>query len=225
MTKSYDPFDNLSKQFKNSGIDLFTSESVKWWRTNINKMIGEKESYKSEKGWIDLHKSRYGSRSRKSPHSGKMYMFHYEPTTKKKLKYWDTLPLIFALEKTAGGFYGLNLHYIPRKKRSLVLQHMVSRLKNATGGDVDEGFEGEKLRDIRSAYKTYDRVKNDSSLYKYIYPCIKRYKNKGIKSNLIEIPVIDWEIASYLPSDIFFERKSLQSVHQDGIHKVRKKFK
>jgi hypothetical protein len=153
-----------------------------------------------------------------------MYIFHYEPTTKRKLQYWDTLPLIFALEKTDGGFYGLNLHYIPRKKRALVLHHITDRLKNATGDDVDAGFEGEILRDIHSSYRTYDKVKNNSKLYKYIYPSIKRYKRKGIRSNLIEIPVIDWEIASYLPSDIFFKGKSLIEVHRDGIHKVRNKF-
>ena len=44
---------------------------------------------------------------------GNMYMFFYDAKLKDKLPYWDAFPLVLPFRKVPGGFFGLNLHYIP----------------------------------------------------------------------------------------------------------------
>ena len=52
----------------------------------------------------------------------KMFFYKYDPKWAKKLPYWDMYPLVFPFERAPGGFYGLNLHYIPPRERAVLLQ-------------------------------------------------------------------------------------------------------
>jgi hypothetical protein len=190
--------------------------------------------------WILAYRERYGYSPEKIPMSGKMYTFRYEPTTKKSLEYWDTLPLIIALERKPKGFLGMNLHYLPKKRRGQLLNYMGNQLSGATDDDIEQDFDGEgspgdhehlvdagsghHLRNIRTSYRRYSHLKSASSIFSWAWPCIRRYKFNGIKSNLIEIPVTDWELVSYLPSDYFFKGESLQYIQEDSLNKRRKKF-
>tara|TARA_B100000427_G_C15495238_1_gene589529 strand:+ start:1217 stop:1933 length:717 start_codon:yes stop_codon:yes gene_type:complete len=49
---------------------------------------------------------------------GHMYLFEYpDPESRKKLKYWDTYPLVYVMRSNKEEFWGFNLHYIATKKR------------------------------------------------------------------------------------------------------------
>jgi len=55
---------------------------------------------------------------------GNMYMFLYDAKLKDKLPYWDMFPLVLPFRKVPGGFFGLNLHYIPYQVRFKLLAAM-----------------------------------------------------------------------------------------------------
>ena len=55
---------------------------------------------------------------------GKMLFYKYDPKFAKKLPYWDMYPLVFPFEKAKGGFYGLNLHYIPPRDRAVLMDEL-----------------------------------------------------------------------------------------------------
>ena len=224
-----DPFDKILSDFKSSKFDYFTEQSIKWWRNTIRELYGAEGSpsspYRMPSTWVRAFKKRYGRTLDRTPMGGKMYLFRYEPTTKKSLEYWDNLPLIIALEKKRDGFMGLNLHFLSKRGRGMLLNLLAGSLKNATEDDVEQDFKGEdNLRNIRSAYKNYGALTSNSRIFKAAYPCIRRYKFTGIRSQLVEVPVTDWELASYLPSDYFFDGATLEYIHRDSINKRSKKF-
>ena len=55
---------------------------------------------------------------------GKMFFYKYDPKFAKKLPYWDMYPLVFPFERAPGGFYGLNLHYIPPRERAVLMDQL-----------------------------------------------------------------------------------------------------
>ena len=61
---------------------------------------------------------------------GKMLFYKYDPKFAKQLPYWDMYPLVFPFEKTKGGFYGLNLHYIPPRHRAILMDQLKSNTNN-----------------------------------------------------------------------------------------------
>tara|TARA_Y100001938_G_C7989702_1_gene378818 strand:- start:241 stop:918 length:678 start_codon:yes stop_codon:yes gene_type:complete len=223
-----DPFDQLLQEYRQSGEEQFSLNSVLWWRQKVRELYGSESRprppYKTPIQWIKILKERYGPVGRKSI-SGKMYIFRYDPTTKQDLKYWDALPLVMSLERTKDGFMGVNLHYLNRKRRGLLLTLLASNLKNATEDDIDEGFLGEpNLRSIRTRFRTYNKIASKQRLHKIVYPAIRRYKTTGLLSPLVEIPITDWELAAYLPSDYFFVGENRTAIQRDSINKRKKKF-
>jgi len=61
---------------------------------------------------------------------GKMLFYKYDPKFAKKLPYWDMYPLVFPFEKAKGGFYGLNLHYIPPRDRAALMDELKAYATN-----------------------------------------------------------------------------------------------
>ncbi|MBC8442953.1 MAG: hypothetical protein H8D80_02050 [Proteobacteria bacterium] len=228
-----DPFDKLISDFGKSEFDSFTKLAIKWWRKTMRDLYGSEGAptppYKLAAKWIQAYKQRYGKTVDRTPIPGKMYIFRYSPTKPKNLDYWDNLPLIIALEKKRGGFLGLNLHYLSKKRRGFLLNQIASQLKNATDDDTEGNFMGEKISDIRTMYKSYKLLSAKQSVFKWAYPCIRRYKYNGIQTTMVEIPVTEWELATYLPSDYFFTTQSaggnkLEYIHRESYYKKLKKF-
>ena len=112
-----------------------------------------------------------------------MYLFIYDPKTKKKLPYYDTFPLVFIIDIIPNGFLGVNFHYLPPTLRSLFLQ-AVERGQNPT----------------------YNSLKKN----KYLRPTIKKYLNKNVKSSFIKIEKEDREMSIYLPVEQFTKASKSQ---------------
>ena len=62
---------------------------------------------------------------------GEMYMFFYDAKYKDVLPYYDAFPLVIMMGPAAGGFYGMNLHYLPPVLRAKALDALLGE-----GGDV-----------------------------------------------------------------------------------------
>lgn len=115
---------------------------------------------------------------------GNMYFFHYDPKHKKTLPYYDRFPLILPYHIVHGGFYGLNLHYIPPRDRTILLNELLNNLVSQQTNKLILNYQ----------------ILNSASRYRYFKPCVKHYLNNHVKSQFIRIAEQDWKIALWLPS-------------------------
>ena len=123
---------------------------------------------------------------------GQMLFYKYDPKFAKKLPYWDMYPLVFPFEKAKGGFYGLNLHYIPPRERAVLMDELNSYVTN-------------KKYDATTRLKlSYDLLKG----FGRAVPCVKRYLGTNVRSNTVRINADEWEIAIFLPVERFQKEKA-----------------
>ena len=114
-------FKNLELEAFRAGITPRTQESRTWFRRKAQQLrrVNRRELMREEE--IEL-------RNRFMP--GKMYMFFYDPKTKDKLPYYDGFPLVIPVERAEGGFYGLNIHYLPPILRAKFLDGLMDITTN-----------------------------------------------------------------------------------------------
>ena len=118
---------------------------------------------------------------------GKMFFYKYDPKFAKKLSYWDMYPLVFPFEKAPGGFYGLNLHYIPPRDRAVLMDNLN---QYASNNKYDQTTR------LELSYRLLKR-------YGRAVPCVKRYLGDRIVSQTVRIDADEWEIAIFLPVERF----------------------
>ena len=130
---------------------------------------------------------------------GKMLFYKYDPKFAKKLPYWDMYPLVFPFEKAKGGFYGLNLHYIPPRDRALLMDQLNQFASN---------IKYDKTTRLNLTYNTLKR-------YGRAVPCVKRYLGDHVVSSAVRIDADEWEIAIFLPVERF-QKESKSTVWKDS---------
>ena len=118
---------------------------------------------------------------------GKMFFYKYDPKFTKKLPYWDMYPLVFPFERAPGGFYGLNLHYIPPRDRAVLMDNLN---QYASNNKYDQTTR------LELSYRLLKR-------YGRAVPCVKRYLGDRIVSQTVRIDADEWEIAIFLPVERF----------------------
>lgn len=137
---------------------------------------------------------------------GFMYLFGYDPKLKDTLPYYDRFPLVLPFRKVPGGFYGINLHYLPYLYRHRVLGFLS---QYASDENMDE----------KTRLRINWRILESSSRLKPIRACVKHYLNDHVQTRFMKIPYNDWLIASQLPVERFVGAKR-EEVWMDS----RKKF-
>ena len=130
---------------------------------------------------------------------GKMYFYKYDPKWAKKLPYWDMYPLVFPFEKAKGGFYGINLHYIPPRDRAFLMDQLNQFASNT---------KYDKTTRLNLTYNTLKR-------YGRAVPCVKRYLGDHVVSSTVRIDADEWEIAIFLPVERF-QKESKSTVWKDS---------
>lgn len=138
---------------------------------------------------------------------GYMYMFLYDPKYKNVLPYYDTVPLVLPFNKTADGFIGINLHYLPYGARFKLLGELK---KLATDSRVNEN----------TKIKISWQILNSSSRFLSATACVKRYLNTQLRSRFLKVNFQDWETASMLPVE-GFKQQSMGKVWKN----TRRKYK
>jgi hypothetical protein len=133
----------------------------------------------------DLHFPDYEAIAPNDRNTGKMILFKYDPKTKDSLPYYDTLPIIIHCGRAPGGFYGMNLHYLPVHLRV----RFMDRIGNLGINKKNQRFTDESLRAI--------------SQHPYFKPCIKRYLNSHVLGKMVRIPIEDWDNVALLPLQKF----------------------
>lgn len=188
--------DRISQNLAKTGLTLRTTESRKWLQQNVRSLGSVNRN--------DIVKDK--DKERKTILPGKMYFFFYDPKLKETLPFYDRFPLVIPIEKYSDGFLGLNLHYLPVKYRVILLDKLYDIANN------DKFNETTKLR------VSYDLL-SGSSRFKEFEPCLKRYLNSHIRSNITIIDSDKWETAIFLPVEQFVKKKAsdIQKMSVDSI--------
>jgi hypothetical protein len=121
---------------------------------------------------------------------GNMYMFQYDPKLKMTLPYYDEFPLVFPFQPMADGFIGINMHYLYPKYRAILMDRLYPLLNN------------KKLDETTRLRLSYDLL-SGTRKYKYFKPCIHRYLTSNVKSRYIQVPIEEWDVALFLPTESF----------------------
>ena len=195
MAESF--FTDLAAKAFRAGVTPRTDQSRQWFRNEVKNIKVNRRSLLKDPSLEKRNKARIGS----------MYMYFYDPKHKATLPYYDVFPLTIMVEPVPGGFYGLNLHYLPLALRAKLFDQLVD-LTNNKKYDESTRF---KLR--------YDLLKSASKL-RLFKPCFKHYLYSQIEGRvaMVEAPV--WEMALFLPTEQF--RKSTKSaVWKDSRQAIR----
>lgn len=190
-------FQNLELQAFRAGITPRTKESREWFRSKIKSLKSiNRESLMKEDPLKQTSEEIVGS----------MYMFFYDPKHKETLPYYDTFPLVVVVGPAEGGFYGLNLHYLPPILRAKMLDALMDITTN------------KKFNDSTRFKMSYELLAKTAKL-KYFKPCFKHYLNEHVKSKFAMVPAPEWEIATFLPT-AKFEKSSINAVYKDSRQKI-----
>jgi len=173
-------FDKLEAEAFRRGLAKKSKEAQTWFRNkargvdvNMNTMIKD---------------SRLVKKSR--PRVGDMFMYHYDPKHRKTLPYYDAFPLTIMVQQAPGGFYGLNLHYLPLRQRAIFLDRLTEIANN------------QKYDETTRLKLNYGLLKQ-AGKYKYFKPCFKHYLTSQIDSDIMKVEASEWDIAIFLPTERF----------------------
>ena len=177
--------DTLKSSIKTAGVGAKARAAGDWFREKVKQASASAQMRAVTPAQL-LKRQEEGSAA-----LGKMLFYKYDPKFAKKLPYWDMYPLVFPFEKAKGGFYGLNLHYIPPRDRAVLMDELKEYATN-------------NKYDATTRLKiTYDLLKG----YGRAVPCVKRYLGSHVQSNTVRINADEWEIAIFLPVERFQKQK------------------
>jgi hypothetical protein len=163
--------------------------SNNWYRSQVNKIAS---------GTTAQQLFRQGKLARR-PSVGRLNLFGYNPKLRKTLPYYDVFPLVLPLEAFAGGFIGMNFHYLPPLLRMRLLERM-----QATATDRD--FDKDTKFDV-----TYNDVKRLS----IVKPTIKKYLYSYVQTGFLRINADEAATAIFLPVQRF-KKASETKVYADS---------
>ena len=138
---------------------------------------------------------------------GEMYIFTYDPKTKDKLPYYDTVPLVIPFNKVAGGFHGLNFHYLPPMLRMRLLTQLLKL--------TDKKNISETTR-LRLSWS----LLNNAARFPGVHACVKKYLYSQMESRIMKIYPKDWKKTVMLPIDNF-KKETKQRVYNDSRNKMQ----
>ena len=193
--------DLLQKGIDRGIVPAKTQEARDWFREAARNVPARKVSPTRVITQAQVTQGRQKTRI------GGMYLFGYDPKTKKDLPYYDTFPLIFPIEPTEDGFLGMNMHYLPLRQRAILMDALF---------DLTNNQKYDETTRLRLSYN----ILKSSSKYRLFEPCLKRYLNSHVKTRFVQIPADQWDIALFLPMDRFIKANRTK-VYSDSLKRVR----
>lgn len=195
-------FDEILTQGIRQGQIPAREAKARDWYRDTAQIYGKAMGRINENTLIKSDKDRLTER----PAVGQMYMYLYEAKTKDTLPYYDRFPLVFPFSKVKGGFYGLNMHYIPLQLRARLMDALYSTANNTK---YDESTR------LKISYSILDKA----AKYKGFEPCVKRYLTSQLRSKFMYIYPSEWDIALFLPTERF-QGASKSTVWADSKRKI-----
>lgn len=185
-------FDNILAQGIRSGQVPGRNKTARNWFRDKAEAAGR----------INLTNKQEAARTTTEPLPGSMYFFSYDPKHKKTLPYYDRFPLIFPLGPAAGGFYGINFHYLPPILRARLMDALYT-------------VASDKRYDQNTKLKLNYQILKNIARVPYYKPTVKHYLSKHVKSNFIKVFASEWDIALFLDT-ARFQKASQNKVWQDS---------
>lgn len=183
-------------------LETNSKDSVKWFMRNARYVAG-----RDKVQTLLIKQQQKATGIGKVLPIGQMYCYAYDPKHADTLPYFDRFPLIFYVGPAKGGFYGINLHYLPPKARAILFDALIK----ITNNPVDTAMKKVKL--------TYDLL-NASKKYKLFKPCFKHYLASQLQTRVVKIPYEEWGAALYLPT-AQFEKANPNKVWSDSMLGVK----
>jgi len=190
-------FQKLELEAFRAGITPRTRESRAWFMKKIATMRNVNRTQLMREDPLTLQQPRYTRDL-----IGRMFMFFYDPKTKETLPYYDKFPLIILLGPAEGGFYGLNLHYLPPILRARMLDGLMDITNNKSYDDTTK---------FRIRYNTLQRMRK----LRYYEPCFKHYLINHVKGRFARVDAPEWEIATFLPT-AQWRKSTAQNVYRNS---------
>ena len=191
-------FDKLQAQAFRAGVTARTKQSQKWFQNKLKDL--QVPSRKSLLKDTALDQTTRNIR-------GNMYMYFYDPKYKETLPYYDRFPLTIMVDGAPGGFYGLNLHYLNYGVRARFLDDLM-------------GLAPKNIKDTSRLVKLRYDLLQSVRKYKEFKPCFKHYLGEHVVSNFARVPMTEWEIAIFLPTEQFV-KKSKTAVWKESLKIAR----
>ena len=187
----------LTKGVRAGQIPARTAKARDWYRKSASdyKRINDGKLLKGD-----------ADRLTARPLVGQMYMYYYDAKGKATLPYFDRFPLVFPFKKVKGGFYGLNMHYLPLPLRAKLMDALYDTASNTR---FDESTR------LKMSYKMLE----SAAKYKEFQPCIKRYLTSQLRSKFMYIYPSEWDMALFLPLERF-QGASKTQVWADSKRKI-----
>ena len=130
---------------------------------------------------------------KKAPTFNKLHFFRYDPKLNATLPFSAQFPLVMPIQSAAGGFLGINFHYLPIPLRMKLLETLDKR-----------GFRGD-----------YSKLKN----IREVKPTIKHYLKRQFVSGFLELEEDDYAPAIFMPV-AQFRKASASQVWRDSRRKI-----
>jgi hypothetical protein len=189
-------FYNLEIEAFRKGLTLRTKESRDWFRKRVANLRPDRSQLMKEEP----------IRLKQKEVIGNMYMFFYDPKHKETLPYYDSFPLVIVVGPAEGGFYGLNLHYLPPTLRAKFLDSLLEITNN-------------RLYDESTKFQVSYNMLQRASKMKYFKPCFKHYLNEHVRSRFAMVEAPEWEIATFLPT-ADWQKGNAAAVYKDSKRKI-----
>jgi hypothetical protein len=192
-------FTKLTKEAFAAGINPRTKESREWFTERVKTLRA---------GKIDRRKLMRDELLTMTNREriGQMLMFFYDPKTKETLPYYDRFPLIVVVGPAEGGFYGLNLHYLPPVLRAKMLDGLLDATTNSRFDDTTR---------FKIKYATLQRM----SKMRWYKPCFKHYLDAHVQSRFALVNANEWEVATFLPT-ASFKGATVNQVYRESRRKI-----
>lgn len=191
--------DIVNEAIKKGVLQNNILDASKWFRTEAQKVTERK---------ADPQKvlTESTAKLKRVPNIGEMYLFKYDPLLSDELPYYDTFPLIFPFKRVSGGFYGINMHYLPLDMRAKLMDGLYSTMQ----GEITP----------QSKLQLSYNILSNASRLRYFKPCVKHYLNSRVESRFLQIPATQWDIALFLPLERF-QKKDKVYVHKQSTKQLK----
>jgi hypothetical protein len=194
-------YNKLVKDASKTGIDVInrSKKSIDWLRAKYNEI--SKASVRTN---LFINEA---ERKRNIGKIGRMYMFVYDPKGKETLPFYDRFPLVFYVQPAEGGFYGLNLHYLPPTLRAILMDSLYETQVN--------GVVGNETTRLKITYQ----LLSSASRFRFFKPCFKHYLFDHMRSKFIYVPPEEWDMTVFLPTEQF-KKATKDKVWKDSRSKI-----
>ena len=186
-------FDKLESEAFRKGIKARSKEATIWFQKKAKELgpLGKAVVLKDDR-----------LTAKAKPLIGDMIMYTYNPKLRATLPYYDIFPLTILVGPAPGGFFGINLHYLPPKVRAIFLDHLT---------DVATNKKFDKTTRFRITYN----ILKSAAKYKYFRPCFKHYLSRHINSKIMKVDASEWNVAIFLETQTF-RKKSKSFIWTQG---------